>query len=104
MDLAGSSAIVTGGASGLGEAPPRRLAAEGLRVVIVDVNDELGKQVAADLGAVYVHADIRDEAEVIDAVDAAVALAPLRALVSCAGGGGIGGGTGGPAGPFPSAQ
>jgi NAD(P)-dependent dehydrogenase (short-subunit alcohol dehydrogenase family) len=49
MDLAGASAIVTGGASGLGEATARRLAGEGLRVVIIDVNDELGKQVAGEL-------------------------------------------------------
>ena len=104
MDLAGSSAIVTGGASGLGEATARRLAADGLRVVIVDVNDELGKQVAADLGAGYVHADITSEAEVIGAVDAAVALAPLRALVSCAGGGGIGGRTVGRDGTYASAH
>src|ERR1700743_3538907 len=118
MDLAGSSAIVTGGASGLGEAtprrlagghprgvggaPPRRLAAEDLRVVIVDVNDELGKRVADELGAVYVHADITSEGEVIDAVETACALAPLRALVSCAGGGGIGGRTIRPGGAFTS--
>jgi NAD(P)-dependent dehydrogenase (short-subunit alcohol dehydrogenase family) len=104
MDLAGSSAIVTGGASGLGEATARRLAGEGLRVVIIDVNDEPGKQVADELGAVYVHADITSEAEVIDAVQAACALAPLRALVSCAGGGGIGGRTIGRDGAYASAH
>ena len=104
MDLAESSALVTGGASGLGEATARRLAAEGLKIVIADVNDELGKRVAGELAGVYVHADITSEAEVIGAVEAARAMAPLRALVSCAGGGGIGSRTVGRDGTYASAH
>ena len=47
MDIAGASAIVTGGASGLGAATVRRLAASGMHVVIVDLQDDLGEQVRA---------------------------------------------------------
>ncbi|HEX4223481.1 MAG TPA: SDR family NAD(P)-dependent oxidoreductase [Pseudonocardiaceae bacterium] len=104
MELRGSSAIVTGGASGLGEATVRRLHADGLRVVILDVNDERGKQLATELGVEYARADITSETEVIAAVDAAVALAPLRAVVSCAGGGGLGGRTIGRDGSYASAH
>ena len=85
MELAGTSAIVTGGASGIGAASARALTARGARCVVVDLNEELGKQVAADLDGIYVHADVTDEAEVQRAVDAASDLGPLRALVNAAG-------------------
>ncbi|WP_406300341.1 SDR family NAD(P)-dependent oxidoreductase [Embleya sp. NBC_00888] len=87
MDLTGASAIVTGGASGLGEATARRLAAGGTSVVIADKNEERGKAVAAEIGAgaVFVATDVTNEEQMQAAVDAAVAVAPLRALVSCAG-------------------
>ena len=87
MKLQNASALVTGGASGLGFACASALAARGLAVVIADVSDEAGTLAAASLGpnVRYVHADVRDSAQLAAACDAAVALAPLRALVHCAG-------------------
>jgi len=85
VDLAGVSAIVTGGASGLGAATVRRLAAEGARVVIVDLADDKGEAVAAEVEGAYVHADVTDADQVAVAVAAAVEMGPLRALVNCAG-------------------
>ncbi|MEN9538097.1 MAG: hypothetical protein RLZZ126_332, partial [Pseudomonadota bacterium] len=52
------SALVTGGASGLGLACARRLVAKGVKVVIVDLNQALGQQVAQELGATYAHGDV----------------------------------------------
>jgi NAD(P)-dependent dehydrogenase (short-subunit alcohol dehydrogenase family) len=85
MELCGASAIVTGGASGIGAASAKALTARGARCVLLDLNEDLGKQVAADLEGIYVHADVTDEAEVQRAVDAASDLGPLRALVNAAG-------------------
>ena len=85
MDIAGASAIVTGGASGLGAATARKLAAAGMKVVLVDLQDELGDAVAAEIEGAYVHADVTNSDEVQAAVDAAMEMAPLRALVNCAG-------------------
>ena len=85
MQLIGSSALVTGGASGLGEATARRLAAAGAHVVVLDLNDTRGPAVAADLGGTYVRADVTDPVSVQTAVDAAMGAGPLRALVNCAG-------------------
>ena len=86
MDLNGTAAIVSGGASGLGEATARVLAAAGATVVVADLNEEGGKRVAAELGGLFARTDVSDE----DSVQAAVAAAasagpPLRAAVSCAG-------------------
>jgi NAD(P)-dependent dehydrogenase (short-subunit alcohol dehydrogenase family) len=85
MNLTGVSAIVTGGASGLGAAAARRLAGEGAKVVVVDRNRDLGDGVAAELGGVFVAADVCDEDALRDATQAAIDLAPLRACVHCAG-------------------
>jgi NAD(P)-dependent dehydrogenase (short-subunit alcohol dehydrogenase family) len=85
MDINGVSAIVTGGASGLGEATSRRLADGGAKVVVLDMQDDKGEPLAKELGGVFVHADVTDTEEVQAAVDAAVELGPLRALVNCAG-------------------
>lgn len=85
MDITGASAIVTGGASGLGEATARLLAERGAHVVVLDVAEELGQKVAAEIGGVYVKADVADEAQVQAAVDAASELGPLRILVNSAG-------------------
>jgi len=85
MLLNGMSAIVTGGASGLGAATARRLATDGAKVVLVDLQVEAGEATAAEIGGVYVHADVTDPDQVRAAVDAAVEMGPLRALVNCAG-------------------
>jgi NAD(P)-dependent dehydrogenase (short-subunit alcohol dehydrogenase family) len=87
MKLANLSAVVTGGASGLGLASARALCARGVAVVIADSSDENGARAVADLGATarYVRADVRDTAQMSAAFDTAVALAPLRVLIHCAG-------------------
>lgn len=85
MQLAGSSAVITGGGSGLGEATARRLAEHGVHVVIIDLNDERSQSVAAEIDATYVRADVSDTDAVIGAIDAAVARGPLRFAVNCAG-------------------
>ena len=85
MDLNGISAIVTGGASGLGEATVRHLAARGAHVVIVDMNPEKGEAVAKDVQGVFAQADVANEEQVIAAVEAAKEMGPLRALVTAAG-------------------
>ncbi len=85
MEIAGASAIVTGGASGLGAATVRKLARADMRVVIVDINDELGDAVASEVDGAYVRADVTLEQELSAAVDAALEMAPLRVLVNCAG-------------------
>ncbi len=86
MELNGTAAIVTGGASGLGEATARALAAAGATVVIADLNEDAGKQVASETGGLFARTDVADEASVQAAVDAAAGTgAPLRVAVSCAG-------------------
>jgi len=88
MRLEGGSAIVTGGAGGLGGATVRLLAEAGMTVVIADLADEQGKALAAELGDAvrYVHTDVTDEASTRDAVAAAQEAAPLRVAVSAHGG------------------
>jgi len=85
MQLSGHSAVISGGASGLGAATAARLAGRGMRVVIADVQDQAGAALARELGGRFVHCDVTVEAEVQAAVDAAQELAPLRVAVSCAG-------------------
>jgi len=86
MEIAGASALVAGGASGLGEATARALAAAGARVTIADLNAERGAALAEELGGGFAAADVTDP----DAVEAAVARAAegaggLRISVCCAG-------------------
>ncbi len=85
MDLNDTSAIVTGGASGLGAATARRLAVDGARVVVVDLQDDLGDALATEIGGAFVHANVTDRDQVQAAVDVAVDMGPVRVLVSCAG-------------------
>jgi NAD(P)-dependent dehydrogenase (short-subunit alcohol dehydrogenase family) len=85
MDINESSSIVTGGASGLGEATARLLTQRGARVVILDMQDDKGEALAKELGGVFVHADVTNTDEVIAGVEAAKELGPLRSLVNCAG-------------------
>ncbi|WP_426519659.1 3-hydroxyacyl-CoA dehydrogenase [Diaminobutyricibacter sp. McL0618] len=87
MQIEGCSALVTGGASGLGNATARALTAAGASVVILDLPSSEGEKAAVALGptARFVAADVTDEQQVQDAVDEASGLAPLRIVVNCAG-------------------
>src|SRR5438445_7553815 len=86
MQIAESSAIVVGGASGLGEATARRLHAEGALLTIADVNEQKGSALAAELGVGFVACDVREESQVQAAVEKAAAVAGgLRISVCCAG-------------------
>jgi NAD(P)-dependent dehydrogenase (short-subunit alcohol dehydrogenase family) len=90
MKLRGISAVVTGGASGLGFATAKELVARGARVVLADLPSSNGVEVASGLGdaAVFVAADILDEAAFGKALSAAERMGQLRAVVHCAGRGG----------------
>ena len=88
--LEGKVAVVTGGASGIGAATARRFLAEGARVVIADVNDELGKTVADELGAgaLFVHTDVTSQDDWDELLRVTSEhFAPLGVLVNNAGGG-----------------
>ena len=87
MDLKNTVALVTGGASGLGRATTERLLAAGAQVVMVDLNAEVGQQVATELGdaAHFVTADVTNEEQVQAAIDTATGIGPLRVVVNCAG-------------------
>ncbi|TNY36627.1 SDR family NAD(P)-dependent oxidoreductase [Thermomonospora catenispora] len=86
MDLNGVSAVISGGASGLGEATARDLAGHGVKVVIADLNEDKGKALADEIGGVFVKTDVSDEGQVQAAVQAAVDTgAPLRIIVNSAG-------------------
>jgi len=86
MEIAGSGALVVGGASGLGEATARRLQSQGAQLTIADVNAEKGEALAGEIGARFVACDVRDEEQVRAAVEAAAeADGGLRISVCCAG-------------------
>src|SRR5579859_4083642 len=86
MKLNGSSAIVTGGASGLGEATARVLAAAGVHVVVADLNEEAGKRVADEIDGQFAKTNVTDTDAVLEAVGLAEASGrPLRVAVNCAG-------------------
>jgi len=87
MELNGSSAIVTGGASGLGQATVQLLAERGMKVVIADLasQEERAQKLVATLGGCFVPTDVTRADEVVAAVEAAMEQGPLKALVNCAG-------------------
>jgi NAD(P)-dependent dehydrogenase (short-subunit alcohol dehydrogenase family) len=86
MNIEGNAALVSGGASGLGEATVRELHSRGALVTIADVNAEKGQALAAELGLEFVACDVRKEEQVQAAVEqAAKAPGGLRIAVSCAG-------------------
>jgi NAD(P)-dependent dehydrogenase (short-subunit alcohol dehydrogenase family) len=92
MEINGSSAIITGGASGLGEATARKLAADGVRVTVFDRNEDRAKEVVAEIGANanYVAGDVTDPDDCQKAVDQAADGGNLRIAVNCAGTGWVG--------------
>ena len=82
------SAIITGGASGLGEATARRLAEHGVRVALFDLNVKRGEQVASEIGGVFCAADVTSDDSVTGAfAKARAAIGQERVLVNCAGAG-----------------
>jgi NAD(P)-dependent dehydrogenase (short-subunit alcohol dehydrogenase family) len=85
MDLNGTSAIVTGGASGLGAATSRLLAERGVRVVVADLQEDKGATLAKEIGGIFALTDVTNAENVIAAVDAALEMGPLKSLVNCAG-------------------
>ena len=86
MQLSGCAAVITGGASGLGEATARALAAEGVKVAVFDLNTERGEQLAAAIGGVFCQVDVTS-AELVKACFAKprAAHGQERILVNCAG-------------------
>ena len=89
MEIAGNVALVTGAASGLGEATARRLHAAGAEVVLADIADERGRANAAELGGAdhFVHCDVTSEVEVAAAVETAAGYGRFAICVHCGGGG-----------------
>jgi len=86
MELNKSVVLVTGGASGLGAAAARMVAAAGGKVVIADLNMEAGEKLAAELGGKFVKCDVSSEADGQAAVGAAVsAFGAVHGLINCAG-------------------
>jgi len=85
MELKGTSAIVTGGASGLGESTTRALANRGVFVVVADLNAEAGEALATEIGGVFANTDVTNPEQVIAAIEAGTAKAPLWSVVNCAG-------------------
>src|SRR5258706_11589351 len=85
MQIKGNAFIVAGGASGLGAATARMLAANGAAVLIADLQVDAGAALATELGGRFVRCDVGSEADGNAAVAAAQALGPLRGLINCAG-------------------
>ncbi len=86
MQLPSTAAIVTGGASGLGEATARYFAENGAQVTILDRDAERGKEVAAEIGGHFVETDVTDEASVAAAIAYATdKMGRITAAVNCAG-------------------
>jgi NAD(P)-dependent dehydrogenase (short-subunit alcohol dehydrogenase family) len=85
MDVDGASAIVTGGASGIGAACAHQLAELGAHVVIADLQEDRGQAVASEIKGAFVRCDVSSQADGAAAVEAAGQLGPLRVLINSAG-------------------
>ncbi len=85
MDISGSTAIVTGAASGIGAACARQLAAKGATVVVADLQADKGEALAAEIGGIFALVDVTQTDQITAAVNAAAEIAPLRAVVNSAG-------------------
>jgi NAD(P)-dependent dehydrogenase (short-subunit alcohol dehydrogenase family) len=85
MDINGASAIVTGGASGIGAATARLLAAKGAKVVVADLQADKGEAVAKEIGGAFCKVDVTKTDDIVNAVEMAKSMGPLRVLVNSAG-------------------
>ncbi|WP_460800964.1 SDR family NAD(P)-dependent oxidoreductase [Microbacterium sp. GXF6406] len=85
MQIQGTSALVTGGASGLGLATARALAASGAQVAILDLPSSPGADIAAEIGGTFIAGDVTNAEDAAAAATAANQTAPLRIVVNCAG-------------------
>ncbi|MFD6063248.1 SDR family NAD(P)-dependent oxidoreductase [Rhodococcus wratislaviensis] len=85
MDVTGASALITGGASGLGLATAKMLARKGARVVIADLAGSAGRAIADEADWTFARADVTNVEEVRAAITLAERMAPLRVVVNCAG-------------------
>jgi NAD(P)-dependent dehydrogenase (short-subunit alcohol dehydrogenase family) len=85
MDISGASAIVTGGASGIGAAAARRLAGLGAKVVVADLQEDKGKELADEIGGAFARVDVTNTDDIINATEMAKSMGPVRVLVNSAG-------------------
>ena len=85
MELTNSSAIVTGGASGIGAAAARMLAQMGAKVVIADLQADRGEELAKEIGGAFCKVDVTSTHDIINATEMATSMGPIRALVNSAG-------------------
>ena len=85
MNIDGAAAIVTGGASGIGAAAARLLSARGAKVVIADLQEEKGGELATELGGAFAKVDVTNTDDIVNAVEMAKSIGPVRVLVNSAG-------------------
>jgi NAD(P)-dependent dehydrogenase (short-subunit alcohol dehydrogenase family) len=85
MDINGASAIVTGGASGIGAAVARQLAQRGAKVVIADLQEDKGNALAKEIDGAFAKVDVTNTDDIVNAVEMAKSMGPLRVLVNSAG-------------------
>ncbi|TVR22192.1 MAG: SDR family NAD(P)-dependent oxidoreductase [Ilumatobacter sp.] len=85
MDITGASAIVTGGASGIGASSARLLAAKGAKVVVADLQEDKGRALADEIGGAFSKVDVTNTDDIVAAIEMALSMGPLRVLVNSAG-------------------
>lgn len=85
LDFNGASVVVTGGASGLGYGCAAKLAANGAKVLVADLDEDKGNAAATEFGGMFVKADVADEEQMLAAIGAAEEMGPLRGAVNAAG-------------------
>lgn len=85
MDIKDVSAVVTGGASGIGAAVSRMLAARGAKVVVADLQEDKGNALAKEIGGAFCKVDVTNTQDIINATEMAKSMGPVRILVNSAG-------------------